>query len=766
MPVFLLALPLLASAAGAQEPEAGGAPADFRGGAIPVRVVGGRLVAACDLSTSLRRIPANLFLDYDRPWGLQLHNRAATPLGAETPDGRRRPITLHFPDFDLTVPGRDHGEEEVWERFTKFHSREIGENALVGSLGGEVLREYHLVFDLPAGEVRLLPRRPRIPAPLEEEGPGSLLPFTLHGGLGWVPVEMPGGRVQALALTTSRFDSLVDAGLAASLGFPYGDPPSWRVGEVDLARYAVLRPEPLRLDHPDGAAGTLGLNLLKHLRLTLDPVNGTARLEEVLPPDYPEEDRAFFEGLVEEDPERLRAALRQYPEARLAQEASRRLLELVLDEGGAPEEVAEAIAFHDRATPADLRATTALELMEALAADAAWEAFLEAGRVGLEGGREDRYPEAVHRIHARMGEVLLDRGEGREAWRHLLSAAFGLREDGAVNYHLGRYYESQGRWRRALSRYLQACLDPETGPQALEALERVQPQAEAEEPFSVAWVERRLEGRIRNFGIASRFEATPESSTGHGVLVELFTNAHLQGAEAGALAFEGLQRFFEDAPVAFLAWHLDEPALEPLATSAAMDRARALGVARPGVVRVDGLLEGPGAGRLSDREAIFQRLRGQVEGRLRARRTHTIRLQARVEDGRLRGEAEVLGPADPELRFQIVLAQRAALFPGRSGVVLHRSVGRGVLTGSPRGLPWEPEDGRQRIAFERDLKEDALFRRLWLDRRMREGAATTPLLGVENDPAEIVVVAFLMDGRGQVREAAMARALLQEEETP
>ena len=43
-------------------------------GSIPVRIVGGRLVAAVELSTIHSRMPVNLFIDYESPSGLQLHD--------------------------------------------------------------------------------------------------------------------------------------------------------------------------------------------------------------------------------------------------------------------------------------------------------------------------------------------------------------------------------------------------------------------------------------------------------------------------------------------------------------------------------------------------------------------------------------------------------------------------------------------------------------------------------------------------------------------
>ena len=73
--------------------------------------------------------------------------------------------------------------------------------------------------------------------------------------------------------------------------------------------------------------------------------------------------------------------------------------------------------------------------------------------------------EAEASMKVRVGELLRDT-------RHLLSAAFGLPEDGSINLDLGRFYEQQGRYRRAFSRYVQAVIRPESGAGGLEGLQR------------------------------------------------------------------------------------------------------------------------------------------------------------------------------------------------------------------------------------------------------------------------------------------------------
>ena len=57
---------------------------------MAVSVVGQRLIVSCDLSTAANRIPVNLFVELEGRHGLQLANKAAAGLKAETSDGKPR----------------------------------------------------------------------------------------------------------------------------------------------------------------------------------------------------------------------------------------------------------------------------------------------------------------------------------------------------------------------------------------------------------------------------------------------------------------------------------------------------------------------------------------------------------------------------------------------------------------------------------------------------------------------------------------------------
>ncbi|MGK0219854.1 MAG: hypothetical protein ACI9HE_003360, partial [Planctomycetota bacterium] len=698
------------------------------GGQVPVTVVDQRLVVSCDLSTPSRRIPVNLFVEYEGAYGLQLHNKAADGLKAETADGQAVPITIHFPGFGVTVPRREIGDEEYLEEFTKYHSVELGENAIVGSIGAEVLAQYSVTFDLAAGMLGLMPpgEAPQVPLgePLRGEDGSWTVPISESSGLAWVPVVLDDGTPMAMALGCAHYDTRMEAQLADELGAPAGDVGGLHLGGFDLSEYVAFRPEELVLVHPNGAFGSLGVNLLEHFRVEIDRVAATARFTQVKSAAFPVADLEFFQARVSEDRDHLEAYLDVHGETRLGHEAAELLLNWCLEEGAKPESSAKAVRWMYETTIEDLRSTRMLDLMKEMADAGQPSVELAAGELGVESGRDDRYPNAVHFVHGRMGRVLLDRDEVDESWRHLLSAAFGLPGDGRINLDLGRCYEAQGRMRRAFSRYIQAVIVPETGPEAIAALERVQPQIEDAEPLSVDVIERMIAGKVKNFGAASTFVPSDENPAKRVTLAEFFTSAHLgdgrAGAIGGALGNEGLVGHFAPEHVAFLSWHLPEPSLSPLCTAAAAARAATLGLDQPTVHIIDGVVTSPGAARSRQAEAVYNRVRRDILRRLGLDTGYLMEMEARIEGDKLSGEllvSHLYDDRERDMVVRLVLAEKGVLFPGKSTVVVHRMLGRAFLLESDgSGLDFEPDDdGLERFAFEVSLQDMHKAQESYLD---------------------------------------------------
>ena len=726
---------------------------------IPVKIVAGKLIVSCDLSTRFRRIPVTLFVELESKCGLRLHNRAAQGIRAENRDGTPNAITIHLPDRAITVPKREHGPEKTYEDFTKFHAPEIGEVALVGTIGSEILRAWHLEFDLHEGVMRLRAAAERDEAAAADVEGAVTTPITLTNDLVWFTVQFADGAPGAMALGTSRYDSLIDAAVARRHGKPAGDVGPLRVADLDLAAYVAFRPEDVAQVHEDGVVGVTGLNLLRSFKVEIDRVNRFIRLTKRSEPEFPAADLAFFRARAEEDADALEGFLKAHPEARLGEEAAALLVDRRLDEDADAQAMGRALGWVRDTQPEDLRATALLDLMQKLAEAGRPTYAVEAGKLGVESGRKDRYPDAVHKIHGRMGEILLEAGERREAWRHLLSAAFGLPEDGMVNLNLGRFYERQGRLRRAFSRYVQACIQPESGPQALEGLERLTAKMPGEERFSVDLVERLVGGKVLSFGAATKFEPDEKNSTNRVVLAEFFTNAHLEAAIGGALGNEGILSHFPRSKLAVLAYHLPAPQMEPLVNDLAVRTAMQRGVPldRPVVHILDGTVQAPGAARADQKEAVYNELRRAILERLLVPSSHELGLDLKVEGERVSGQVHVKGPATAGLKLHVVLAERGVLFPGKSKVVIHRMLARAALVAA-EGVPLTFEGEEATVPFEATLSGITAETEAFLARLAAEGRGAAGRMSTRIDPDQITVVAFLRDAGGAVVQAVQVDA--------
>ncbi len=730
---------------------------------VPVRIVEGRLVVACDLSTKFRRLPVNLLIEYDTQCELQLHNKAAAGLMCEDSGGGTVPITIHLGGFQLTVPKREHGDEDFLDEFTRYHSHEMGENALVGTIGAQLLSRYFVVFDLQNGLVELGPARAESATARDPVEGMTVVPLTEVNALSWLPVRYQDGTPGALAIGGARYDTVVDTAVCERWNRPAGNIPSLRVADIELTRFVALRPERVVQVHPDGVCGVLGLGLLRHFRVEIDRVNRVARLQQTAEARYPEADLAFFQALVEEEADALQGYLERYPTERLSREAAERLLDLRLDEQGEAESCRLAIECLHRTYPADLRATAMADLMQTLVAARHPEEAIIAGRLGVPSGRKDRYPNSVHELHARLGRLLLDRGQGRDAWQHLLSAAFGLPEDGMINFDLGRYYEQEGRLQRAFSRYVQAVIKPDSGPAALAALHRLQGKMEGGSRMSVDRIEKLIAGKVHGFGAATVWRPTAAEATNRCALVEFFTNANLGDAErggaiGGALGFDGVRSHFTGEQAAFITWHVDAPELVPMTTELGVRRAAALGVG-PAVIVTNGVRKSPGAGKWRDKEEIYNRARRQVLAALQEPSEHRLAIRAEVRDDRLTGIVEVHGPERSGLVVQVVLVERGVLFPGKSEIVIHRNVARAGLTADPMGVPFRPQDGVMRLELDCSLQAVAAQNERHLDQLVAQGKGAVVKLSMAIDPEQAGVVAFVRDGRtGEVLQAAEVRA--------
>jgi len=756
---LLLALVPQEPAGAAPEVSSGPPPMVAR---IPVRIVHGKLVVACQISAR-KRIAANLFIDYDAPVGLLLHNQAGAGIVSENGDGTPNTITVHLPDLNVQVARREFGDEEFFNHFTRWWSSELGENPVVGTLGAKVLSRYHVVFDLDAGFIELSEPHPAgDPAP--EPPPGVIAtPLTVHAGLAWFPVAYGEGRAGAMALATSLYDTRVDEDICEELGRPAGNLGAVRVQGIDLTRFVPMRPERGRHSHPDEAFGTTGLDLLLHFRVEVDRARGVIWWTEARPPEFAQAEQDYYFARATDRAEVIEAWLDANPEQRLAEEAATRLLQLRMDENADPDAMRAALGRLHATRPADLKATGALELVGEMLQTGRPDCALLAGEFGVEYGRTDRYPEAVFALHSRLGQIRLRQNELDAAWKHLLSAAFGLPEDGPVNLGLATIYERQERWSRAFSRFLQGVLSPETSAESIEGMERVWPRLPDAEAFSVDVIEKLIEGRVESLGVATKYEPEDGVAPNRAVALEWWTNSHLPLGIGAGLARDGLRTHFGDEWLVLVSYHGLEPEMDPLANefSVWMCATYANGGARHAA---DGLFNLPAAARTRFKQEVYDACRTTVLKRLETRAEFKIEIEARADERDLSGRVVVHGQADPGLLLQVILAERGVLFPGKSELVIHRNVARASLTEALEGADYAPVDGAMKIEFMRSWQDLAAVNLAFLDRMAAEGRGRVPRIGARIAPRQARVIVILREREtGVVVQAAQFDPLFEGE---
>ena len=744
-------------------------------GRFKVQVVGGRLVASCRISSDTASVPANLFIAYDRLCGLELHNQATKALKVEFPDGRSKPITINVPGgLDIEVDRREHGDEVYLNEFTKAYSEELEELAVVGTIGANVLSNYFVTFDVGNGSVEV--RKPAEATLDQPQGPESVyIQAAVTSQLVWLPIKLKNKFRRVLAIGSAIYDSVVDIDLCDEFDAPSGDIGSVVSGGFDFSKAIPWRPEDYTLVHVDGALGTLGINFLETYRVSIDRVNSWVGLTKVAAIPFPTEERAFFEARATEESKPVAHWLETNSSTRLGFEAADLLLQLYVDDGEPDAVVMKAVEWVGKTRLKKLLATQSIDVVKMLMEAARFEAAVAAGKAGLKGGRVDRYPESVHRLHAMMGQVLLDTNRDREAWEHLMSAAFGLNEaigeadQARVNLLLGRYYEKIKRYKRALSRYVQAVVTPEAGPQAIEALVRLQTKMGGE-PFSVDLVDKLIAGKVRNMTAPTKFEENDATASNRCTLVEHVINPHLGGkrkgmwrafTEGGSMVFEAIRSHYPEDRVAMISYHIPMP--KPISimnevSMAAGERSNG----RP-VFMIDGRPALRGALEYYQADSSYDAGRKAINARLGLESDFEVDVDAKIKDGVITGTAIVDGPSRRGLVVQILLAEKGVLYPGMGATVVHRFVARAFLTKDLEGEMFVSKPDGMRVPFSRSIADIVKANRTFLEAYEKKNNVDATRLSVDIATDQLALIVVLRNAiSNEVLQACQVALAVQE----
>ena len=178
----------------------------------------------------------------------------------------------------------------------------------------------------------------------------------------------------------------------------------------------------------------------------------------------------------------------------------------------------------------------------------------------------------------------------------------------------------------------------------------------------------------------------------------------------------------------------------------------------------DGTVRAPGAARWRSAEAVYQRCRSAALARIVVETPFDFEIDARIEDGHLKGTVTAHGPDEEGLGIQVVLAEKGVLFPGKSTVVVHRAVARAALTGADEGVAFQPVDGTMELTFDASFDALAEAQESYLDQLEAEGLGSVARISTRIDPRQARVVVFAFDRTdGSVLGAALAEPALPED---
>lgn len=692
-------------------PSARAAPVAGHESQIRFRVVDGKLCARCTIRCTDRSIPANVVIDLGTRAPLLLHERTAAQLGLKVD----KPVELRF-DSGVVLAGLRGLSVALrsLEELTRDYAPALGELPAVAIVGLPAFEGYRPRLDVAEGELRLLPE-----TDASGDGPDAALavpapdtvtvPYEEERYGIWLSGVAAGGFNVRVRFATADYDTLIDATTADLAGAPGGDLDQLLIGPLNIAEYVALRPTDLSEMPAPRPDVILGTQLLSYFRVEVDSRNRRIAFEPMRKPRLPTEERQFFIAMVAEDADAIETFLNRHPTSRLVADASRMLLDLRLDEyEPAAGAIQRAVRLRAGSVPAERRATVMVELADRILSshrDDRYDLATYILDVGLEYASLDLNAKAPYQLQARLGWVALQRGELKQARRHLLSAAFGMPRDPDVNLWMGEFYERSGKLTRAWSRYVQAMIADDPPPAALEGLNRLNRDPAFRASFTMEDAEQLLEGRMLEFHAPERFRAADgDEAVGHVQLVELFSCVDHAPTLAPELAFAGLAEFYSDTDVAFVEYHVAMPDTDPLVSAVGATRAAFYEVPSAPMALFDGGRAVTDGGADRDIHRLYQAYQAASHLRPPPRREWSVAVSAARVGDEIDTTVVVVGPeaAAKPVRVFALLCEKGVMARGANGVVLHRHVARAWLSPS-EGWPVEAGGTRRTYTARADV---------------------------------------------------------------
>lgn len=645
---------------------------------IPVKLIGGRVIAKGDMKGPAGEVPVHLLVDLGAIDPLVVHKGTYEMMGVT--DDRHLDLTF----ASTKLPGVEVFMKEDFrelEELTRQHASELEEVPVSGILGLGALGEDAIQLDLNENAIR----RGRLDEMARSDRAVAVGYEQTGQGLRFRVNSSDGSSVQ-VQFSTRQFECLANFDSIKSLRIGTESPATLLLGESNLIRYGAYRPTGMPGIARPAPDLILGIELLSHFRVTIDQQEKKLYFDRISDPANHDAEQAYFISSEDGNADRIEQFLTSNPDSWLKGEAAAKLLEMRLGDVNASTPACEkAMDLFAASLPTAGRAQQLLMIADqVLGASEGRELAILRKSLDLasQSAGKDLNGAAVHQLNARKGLLAMREGDLRQARRLLLSAAFGIPGDPNINLWMGEYYVRAKQPVRAWSRFVEAAMAENPPPAAIRELEALYRDERFRQDFPVSEAELLLEGRIPTFSPARQRE---ESETPSIQLIELFATGSNKGAVGPQLAWDGLRQFFDGAPVVFLSYHLDGS----LGNAAGAARYKLYSLMSPLGVICDGTaidLDGAdetAAQKLFDKylpKTLGSPVAKAVAINAAADRTdRQIHLKLALKHNLPASELE-------NLRVYALLAERCVFAMGENGLALHYNVVRGSLV-SPEGVP-------------------------------------------------------------------------------
>ncbi len=692
----------------------------------PILFVDDRPMLKATLKAGEKVYYCHLLLDLSLAEPLVLHRNAAGSLRAQETD-------ISFEGLKLEGVPITPTRSEWLETLTRDYAKELQEVPCAGFIGLSAFGSSVVQIDGPGKVLRTFDVDPTAGADAAPPPNFTRVAFLAGSDATSVSIQASVGDSKVAKLL---FDTKERASTIERSWFGAADTrptvPSMMAGTLDLARLTPFR----RVD-ASPLDGTVGATLISKLVVTIDRTARQLALQGPASAAYPKDEADFYAALDAPGHERLREFYKANPSSRWTSDAAGEAFTRAT--AAAPRDldvaIEAALAVVD-ATSIEKKATTALALDDALAkcadSDSVRQRLLSAGAAVARGDADGT---AQLQVRMRLGQIELSRGNHKEAYRNLLSAAFGMTGDGRPALSLGHLHRDLGQLDRAWSRYVQALLDvKQTGVDGLIALDALWRKQHQGGGGLAAAIAESVEGKAPGFHPIPR-DAAETRPAGGPVLVELFTGAHCPPCTGADLAVDALEEYFTpDREVITLVWHLPIPAPEPLVSTEALARARHYSVEGTPTIVVQGGEKSVGGGGAGEAPKLFEKFKSAVEEALADAKP--IDLDATVAWS---GDKLTVTPRLAPIagaRLHAILTERSMVFPGRNGVIFHHAVVRAALT-SPDGA-----DASVNVPA-LDLTMATVESRLDRQLTQFEAKGPFPIRPTQPDPTNLAVVLFV-----------------------